>query len=38
MAEMIARAKNIFGGRIHNKECPKALRIYNPADPVSLRP
>jgi hypothetical protein len=35
-AEMIARAKNIFGGRIRNKECPKALGIYNPADPVSL--
>jgi hypothetical protein len=37
-AEMIARTKNIFGGRIRNKECPKALGIYNPADPVSLRP
>jgi hypothetical protein len=37
-AEMIARTKNIFGGRIHNKECPKALGIYSPADPVSLRP
>jgi hypothetical protein len=37
-AEMIARAKNIFGGRIRNKECPKALGIYSPADPVSLRP
>jgi hypothetical protein len=24
-AEMIARMKNIFGGRIRNKECPKAL-------------
>jgi hypothetical protein len=23
--EMIARAKNIFGGRIHNKECPEVL-------------
>jgi hypothetical protein len=37
-AEMMARAKNIFDGRIRNKECPKALGIYNPADPVSLRP
>jgi hypothetical protein len=37
-AEMIARAKNIFGGRIRNKECPKVLGIYSPADPVSLRP
>jgi hypothetical protein len=36
--EMIACAKNIFGGRIRNKECPKVLGIYNPADPVSLRP
>jgi hypothetical protein len=32
-AEMIARAKKIFGGRIRNKECPKALGIYSPADP-----
>jgi hypothetical protein len=37
-AEMMARAKNIFGGRIRNKECPKALGIYNPTDLVSLRP
>jgi hypothetical protein len=37
-AEMIAGAKNIFGGRIRNKECPKALGIYSPADPVNLRP
>jgi hypothetical protein len=35
-AEMIAHAKNIFGGCIRNKECPKALGIYSPADPVSL--
>jgi hypothetical protein len=35
---MIARAKNIFGGRIRNKECPKALGKYSPADPVSFRP
>jgi hypothetical protein len=37
-AEMIARAKSIFGGRIRNKECPKALGIYSPADPVNFRP
>jgi hypothetical protein len=36
--EMIARAKNIFDGRIRNKECPKALGIYNPTDPVSFQP
>jgi hypothetical protein len=36
--EMIARAKNIFGGRIRNKECSKALGIYSPANPVSLLP
>jgi hypothetical protein len=35
---MIARAKNIFSRRNHNKECPKALGIYSPADPVSFRP
>jgi hypothetical protein len=37
-AEMIARAENIFSGRIRNKDCPKALGIYSPANPVSLRP
>jgi hypothetical protein len=37
-AEMIACTKNIFGGRIRNKECLKALGIYSLADPVSLRP
>jgi hypothetical protein len=37
-AEMAARAKSIFGGRIRNRECPKALGIYNPSDPVCLRP
>jgi hypothetical protein len=31
-AELVARAKNIFGERIRNKECPKALGIYSPAD------
>jgi hypothetical protein len=35
---MIARAKNIFGGRICNKEYPKVLGIYSPADLVSLLP
>jgi hypothetical protein len=35
---MIARAKNIFGGWIRKKECPKALGIYSPAGPVSFRP
>jgi hypothetical protein len=35
---MMAHVKNIFGGRIRNKECPKALGIYSPADLVSLRP
>jgi hypothetical protein len=33
----MARAKNIFSGRIPNKECPKALGVYNPSDPVSFR-
>jgi hypothetical protein len=35
--EMIAHAKNIFYGRIRNKECPKALGLYSPSDPVSFR-
>jgi hypothetical protein len=34
----MARAKNIFGGRILNKECPKALGVYSPSDLVSFRP
>jgi hypothetical protein len=29
-AEMMARAKNIFGGRIRNRECPKALACTTP--------
>jgi hypothetical protein len=29
-AEMISCAKNIFGGRIRNKECPKALGYTAP--------
>jgi hypothetical protein len=37
-AEMTARANNILGGRIRNRECPKALGIYNPSDPIRLRP
>jgi hypothetical protein len=31
---MIAHAKNIFSVRIRNKECPKALGVYNPSDLV----
>jgi hypothetical protein len=34
----MTRAKNIFGGRISNWEFPKALGVYSPSDPVSLRP
>jgi hypothetical protein len=34
---MMTRAKNVFGGRICNKECPKALGVYSPSDPVSFR-
>jgi hypothetical protein len=37
-AEMTARVKNIFSGRIHNWECPKALGMFLPSDPVCLRP
>jgi hypothetical protein len=37
-ANMMARAKNIFGGRIRNKECPKALGVYSPSNPVSFQP
>jgi hypothetical protein len=36
--EMMARAKNIFSAQICNKECPKALGVYNTSDPVSPRP
>jgi hypothetical protein len=35
---MAARVKNIFDGRIRNRECPKALGVYRPSDAVSLRP
>jgi hypothetical protein len=37
-AEMMARVKNIFDGRICNRECPKELGVYNTSDSVSLRP
>jgi hypothetical protein len=37
-AEMMARANNIFGGWIRNRECPKALGVYSPSDPESHRP
>jgi hypothetical protein len=36
--KMMAHAKNIFGRRIRNRECPKALGIYSPADLVCIRP
>jgi hypothetical protein len=34
----MAHAKNIFGGWIRNKECPKALGVYSPSNPVSFQP
>jgi hypothetical protein len=37
-AEMMTRAKNIFSGRIRNRECPKALGVYSSSDPVCRRP
>jgi hypothetical protein len=37
-AEMKARAKKIFGGRIRNRECLKALGVYSPSDLVSRQP
>jgi hypothetical protein len=37
-SEMMAHTKNIFGGQIRNRECPKALGVYSPSDPVSRRP
>jgi hypothetical protein len=36
-AEMTAWVKSIFGRRIRNGECPKALEMYHPSDPVRLR-
>jgi hypothetical protein len=36
--EMMAHAKNIFGERIRNRECPKALGVCSPSDPVCHRP
>jgi hypothetical protein len=35
---MAARVKNIFGGQIRNRKCPKAVGVYHPSDAVSLRP
>jgi hypothetical protein len=32
----MARTKNIFGGRIRNRDCPKALGVYSPSDPMIL--
>jgi hypothetical protein len=34
----MARTKSFFGGQISNRECPKALGVYNPSDLVSLLP
>jgi hypothetical protein len=36
--EMAVQVKNIFAGRIRNRECPKALGAYQPSDAVNLRP
>jgi hypothetical protein len=36
-AEMMARVKGIFGGRIRNWECPTSLGMYSPSDPVCLQ-
>jgi hypothetical protein len=36
-AEMMAWAKNIFGGWIRNRDFPKALGMYHPSDTVCLR-
>jgi hypothetical protein len=36
--EMSARVKNIIGGHIRNRKCPKALGVYRSSDAVSLRP
>jgi hypothetical protein len=36
-AEMTAWVKSIFGRRIRNGECPKALEMYHPSNPVRLR-
>jgi hypothetical protein len=35
---MAARVKNIFGGQIRNRKCPKAVGVYHHSDMVSLRP
>jgi hypothetical protein len=34
----MAHVKSIFSGRICSRECPKALGVYSPSNPVSLRP
>jgi hypothetical protein len=34
--EMVAWVKNIFGGRICNRECPKALGVYQPSNVMSF--
>jgi hypothetical protein len=31
----MARAKNIFDGRVRNRECPKAQGVYSPSNLVS---
>jgi hypothetical protein len=36
-AEMTAWVKSIFGRRIRNGECPKALEMYHPSDLVHLQ-
>jgi hypothetical protein len=36
--EMMAHTKNIFGGWIRNRECPKALGVYSLSDPIRHRP
>jgi hypothetical protein len=35
-AEMMARAKSIFGGRIRNQEYPKTLGIYTPSNQICM--
>jgi hypothetical protein len=35
---MAAQVKNIFAGRIRNREYPKALGVYRPSDAASLQP
>jgi hypothetical protein len=35
---MAVQVKNIFVGRIRNRECPKAVDVYQPPGAVCLRP